>query len=103
MKKLLLFLFFATASTISYAQFTGKGNEKSGSFLSHLFHGGQRPHSQMSHFAKRKKDPYLKDNGTLYIQSRKSKYTVDGGGYSIPNQRKTLRRERNRIRKQNRR
>ena len=85
-KKLLIILIFTGASSISFAQFSGKGSEKSGSFFSRMFHGGQRPHAQMSHFGKKKKDLNIQDNGTSYRKNRKSEYTVDGDGFGTPKQ-----------------
>lgn len=77
MKKLLLLLFLGGISTVGYAQ---KGGEKEGGFFSRLFHREQKPHAQMQHFDKQKKDPKLKHNGTSY--GRKSKNKVDGDGFS---------------------
>ncbi len=101
MKNLIVIL-FVIFSTTSFAQSAGKGSsEKSGSFFSHLFRNGQKPRPQMSHFSKKKKDLSIKDNGTLYIRTRKSKSIVDGSGYGIPSQHKIKKRERKRIRNQN--
>jgi|GEM_PF-2258428 len=88
MKKILLVaLFFVGVSTLSYSQSAGKGSsEKSGSFFSRMFHGGQRPHSQMSHFSKQTNDPNIKDNGTSYRSTRKSDYSVDGDGFGTSKQ-----------------
>jgi hypothetical protein len=92
-KKLLMLLFFAGVSSVSFAQFSGKGgSEKSGSFFSRMFHGGQRPHGQMGHFDKKKKDANLQDNGTAYRGNRKSGYNVDGDGFGTPKQQKQSRR-----------
>ena len=78
MKKLLpiLFLFF---SLKSFSQSAGKGsNEKNSS-------SARKPHAQMQHFPKRKKDKMLKRNGTSYLRRKrqKSKYKVDGDGFKI--------------------
>ena len=100
MKKLLTIIFISV-STICFAQFTGRNSEKSSGRFLHIFHRSQKPHAQMSHFGRQRKDPNIKDNGTMYIRSRKSKLTVDGSGYGVPGQHKTKRRERNRIKKQN--
>ena len=86
-KKLLIILFFAGSSTVSFAQFAGKGgSEKSGNFFSRMFHGGQKPHSQMNHFGKKRKDLNQQDNGTSYRKNRKSDYTVDGDGFGTAKQ-----------------
>lgn len=85
-KKLLIMLLFTGASTLSFAQFSGKGSEKSGSFFSRMFHGGQKHHTQMSHFENKKKDNNIQDNGTSYRKNRKSDYTVDGDGFGTSKQ-----------------
>jgi hypothetical protein len=74
--KSLLILLFVSISAISYAQFPGT-HEKKGGIFSHFSHT-QKPHKQMGHFDKKKRDPYLKQNGTSWIQSQKSGYDVDG-------------------------
>lgn len=88
MKKKLLFVLFLTGvSTASFAQFKGKGSEKSsGSFFSRMFHGSQKPHAQMSHFGKKRKDANIQDNGTSFRRNNKSNYTVDGDGFGTPKQ-----------------
>jgi hypothetical protein len=76
MKKLfLLFLLIASVSLSSFAQSAGKGSgERS--------EGTRKPRKQMRHFEKRKKDPNMKHNGTSYRKNRRSKYKVDGDGFS---------------------
>ena len=51
-KALLVTLFFIGISAVSFSQSAGKGSsEKSGGgFFSKMFHKGQKPHQQMSHF-----------------------------------------------------
>jgi hypothetical protein len=76
MKKI-LFLFFIVigTSSVSHAQSAGKGsNDRSSS--------KRKPHSQMSHFDKQRKDPNIKHNGTSYNRNSKSSYKVDGNGFS---------------------
>lgn len=91
MKKLfLLFLFCFGISTFSFSQATGKGSEKSGGFFSRLFHKEQKPHGQMRHFDKRRKDPNIKHNGTSYNKSD-SKNKVDGDGFGTATQEKRRR------------
>ena len=94
MKKFLLLTFFiAGISSLSYSQSAGKGSsEKSGGFFYRLFHkGGQKPHAQMQHFDKAKKDPKRKHNGTSYRRNRKDNYNVDGDGFGTANQGKRRR------------
>jgi hypothetical protein len=84
MKKILLLtLFFAGLSSVSFAQSAGKGSsEKSGGFFHRLFHKEQSPHAQMRHFDKQKKDPKMRHNGTSYKKKNNSGYKVDGDGFS---------------------
>jgi hypothetical protein len=95
MKKIfLLTLFFAGLSSVSFAQSANKGGgEKSGGFFHRLFHKEQSPHAQMRHFDKQKKDPNIKNNGTSWNRTRKSKYKVDGDGFGTPSQGKQRRRK----------
>ncbi len=97
MKKILIItLFFIGISALSHAQSAGKGgSEKSGSFFSHIFHGGQKPHKQMGHFGKQRKDPNIKDNGTAYRrkQNQRSAYKVDGDGFGTAKQSRSGRRK----------
>ncbi|OFY82245.1 MAG: hypothetical protein A3F72_09440 [Bacteroidetes bacterium RIFCSPLOWO2_12_FULL_35_15] len=87
MKKILMFaIFFIGISTFSFSQATGKGSEKSGGFLSRIFHKENKPRRQMSHFDKKKKDPNIKNNGTSYKKNRKDKYVVDGDGFGTATQ-----------------
>jgi hypothetical protein len=93
-KHLLLLLFFVGVSTLSYSQSAGKGgSEKSGSFFSRVFHGGQKPRGQMSHFGKQKSDPNIQNNGTAYRKNRKQEYTVDGDGFGTAKQGKRKKRK----------
>ncbi|MDF2437901.1 MAG: hypothetical protein K0Q95_2277 [Bacteroidota bacterium] len=94
MKKILLLtVFFAGLSSISFAQSAGKGSsEKSGGFFHRLFHKEQSPHAQMRHFDKQKKDPKMRHNGTSYRKNSKSGYKVDGDGFSNSSQGKKRRR-----------
>lgn len=96
MKKLLLIsLLFIGFSTVSYSQSAGKGSsEKSGGFFSRIFKKEQKPHGQMKHFDKKKKDPNMKHNGTSYNRRKKQKsqYNVDGDGFGTPSQGKKKRR-----------
>lgn len=93
-KAFLLTLFFIGISTLSFSQSAGKGSsEKSGGFFHRLFHKDQSPHAQMRHFDKQKKDPNIKNNGTSYRRNRKSKYKVDGDGFSTATQGKQKRRK----------
>lgn len=86
-KNILLVLFFVGISSLSYSQSAGKGSsEKSGSFFSRIFHGGQKPRGQMNHFGKQKADPNIKDNGTAYRSNRKQEYKVDGDGFGTSKQ-----------------
>ncbi|HEX8515068.1 MAG TPA: hypothetical protein VF868_02635 [Bacteroidia bacterium] len=90
---LLLTLLFTGISTFSHAQSAGKGSsEKSGGFFSRIFKKEQKPHGQMRHFDKQKKDPKMKNNGTSYRRNRKSKYNVDGDGFGTAGQGKQKRR-----------
>lgn len=93
MKKfLLLATFIAGFTSLSYSQSAGKGgSEKSGGFFHRLFHKEQKPHAQMQHFDKQKKDPNRKHNGTSYRRNRKDKYNVDGDGYGTATQGKRRR------------
>jgi len=86
-KTLLLAFFFVGISTLSYSQSAGKGSsEKSGSFFSRVFRGGQKPRKQMSHFGKQKNDTNIQNNGTSYRSNRKSDYNVDGDGFGTSKQ-----------------
>lgn len=88
MKKLLLLtLLMAGVSATSFSQTTGKGSEKSGGFFSRIFQHGQKPHGQMNHFGKRKKDKNIKHNGTdAAKESNRSKNKVDGDGFGAATQ-----------------
>lgn len=81
MKKILMLLFVSGMSTIGYSQ---SGKEKEGNFFSRMFNREQKPHGQMQHFDKQKKDPKMKHNGTSY--GKKSKHKVDGDGYGTATQ-----------------
>jgi hypothetical protein len=96
MKRLLLLtLFFAGLSGVTFGQSAGKGSsEKSGGFFSRLFKKEQKPHAQMRHFDKKKKDPNMKNNGTTYRKNRKSRYNVDGDGFGTATQGKQKKRRR---------
>jgi hypothetical protein len=84
-KYLLLFLLALGVSVSSFAQSAGKGSgERSGS--------KRKARKQMQHFDKQKKDPNIKHNGTSYRRNRKSKYRVDGDGFSPATQDKKRRR-----------
>lgn len=78
MKKLLLILFLLFSTPI-FSQSAGKGGSEKNS-------GARKPHAQMQHFPKRKKDKMLKRNGTSYLRRKrqKSKYRVDGNGFKTP-------------------
>ena len=58
MKKIFLIIIFLIGlKNFSYSQFAGKGgSEKSGSFFSRIFRGGQKPLKQTQHFGKQKKE-----------------------------------------------
>ena len=76
MKKIIALLLvcfgFATAG---YSQAAGKGSgEKNGS-------SKVKPHAQMRHFERRKRDPKMRHNGTSY-KKNKTYYKVDGDGFS---------------------
>ncbi len=88
MKKIVLAsLFIVGISTLSYSQSAGKGSsEKSGSFFSRVFRGGQKPRGQMSHFGKQKQDPNIQNNGTSYRSTNQNGYKVDGDGFSTAKQ-----------------
>lgn len=88
MKKLLLLLFVTGISTVGYSQ---AGKEKEGNFFSRLFNREQKPHGQMQHFDKQRKDPKMKHNGTSY--GKKSRHKVDGDGFSTPGQSSRKRRK----------
>lgn len=86
-KNILLVLFIAGISTLSYSQSAGRGgSEKSGSFFSRVFSGGKKPRAQMNHFGKQKRDPNIQNNGTSYRSNRKNEYTVDGDGFGTSKQ-----------------
>lgn len=92
---LLLIILFTGLSTISYSQSAGKGSsEKSGGFFKRLFNKEQKPHAQMRHFDRKKKDPNIKNNGTSWYRKRKSKNKVDGDGFGTASQGKQKRRRR---------
>lgn len=80
MKKFIaLFSIIIGVSATSLAQSAGKGSgERSG--------GKRKPRKQMQHFDQQKKDPNIKHNGTSYRRNRKSKYNVDGDGFSAGGQ-----------------
>jgi hypothetical protein len=82
-KALLVTLFFIGISAVSFSQSAGKGSsEKSGGgFFSKMFHKGQKPHQQMSHFDSNKRDANINSNGTSVRRNRKRTYTVDGDGF----------------------
>jgi Ni/Co efflux regulator RcnB len=83
-KYLLLFLLAFGISASSMAQSAGKGSgERSGS--------KRKARKQMQHFEKQKKDPNIKHNGTSYRRNKKSKYRVDGDGFSPATQKRTKR------------
>lgn len=79
MKKLLLIFLLFSTSIFSQSQSAGKGGSEKNS-------GARKPHAQMQHFPKRKKDKMLKRNGTSYLRRKrqKSKYRVDGNGFKTP-------------------
>lgn len=78
-KFLVLFALIFGLSATSFAQSAGRGSgEKNG--------GKRKPRKQMQHFDKQKKDPNIKHNGTSYRRNKKSKYTVDGDGFSTGTQ-----------------
>jgi Ni/Co efflux regulator RcnB len=85
MKKLfILFLLMFSVSATTFAQRAGKGSgERSGS--------KRKARKQMQHFDQQKKDPNIKHNGTSYRRNRKSKYRVDGDGFSPATQKRTKR------------
>lgn len=93
-KHLLISLFFVGISALSYSQSAGKGgSEKSGSFFSRVFRGGQKPRGQMKHFDKQKSDPNIQNNGTSYRKNRKQEYVVDGDGFGTAKQGKRKRKK----------
>jgi hypothetical protein len=80
MKKLFLFLLlFIGVSTVTFSQ------EKSGSS------SRRRVFKQKSHFDKQKNDPNIKHNGTSVRRNKKSKYTVDGDGFTEAKQKRRKR------------
>lgn len=77
MKKILLvFLLCIGISVAGFSQAAGKGSAEKGS------ESKVKPHGQMRHFERRKKDPKMKHNGTTYRKNRKQEYKVDGDGFS---------------------
>ena len=92
---LLLTIIFTGLSFFSFGQSAGKGSsEKSGGFFSRLFKKEQKPHAQMRHFDRQKKDPKMKSNGTSWRRNRKSKHHVDGDGFGVAGQGKQKKRRR---------
>ncbi len=94
MKKFLLVtLLFIGASTVSNAQ---AGKEKEGGLFSRMFKKEQKPHKQMQHFDKPKKDKNIKHNGTSYNRRKKekSRHKVDGDGFGTATQGKQKRKKR---------
>ncbi len=97
MKKIFLIIVFLIGlKNFSYSQFAGKGgSEKSGSFFSRIFRGGQKPLKQTQHFGKQKKDPNLKNNGTSYKSGGQTNYVVNNDGFGTAKQSKmSIRRKR---------
>ncbi|MBK7182337.1 MAG: hypothetical protein IPH89_05055 [Bacteroidetes bacterium] len=86
MKKFLFVtLLILGVSTASTAQ---SGKEKEGGLFSRMFKKEQKPHKQMQHFDKPKKDKNIKHNGTSYNtrKKKKSSYNVDGDGFGTAGQ-----------------
>ncbi len=94
MKRILLLTIILTGlSFFSFGQSAGKGSsEKSGGFFKRLFNKEQKPHAQIRHFDKQKKDPRMKHNGTSWRKNRKSNHNVDGDGFGTAGQGKQKRR-----------
>ena len=94
MKKFLFVtLLILGVSTASTAQ---SGKEKEGGLFSRMFKKEQKPHKQMQHFDKPKKDKNIKHNGTSYNRRKKknSHHNVDGDGFGTATQGKQKRRKR---------
>ncbi|MFL5764882.1 MAG: hypothetical protein ACJ77K_13135 [Bacteroidia bacterium] len=83
MKKILALLLICFGfATAGYSQAAGKGSgEKNGT-------SKVKPHAQMRHFERRRRDPKMRHNGTSY-KKNKQDYKVDGDGFSnTPGRRK---------------
>ena len=92
MKKVILFAIFCIGfSTMSYSQAGKESSGKKEGFFSRIFHRADKPRAQMHHFDSRKKDPNMKHNGTAFWRNRRSKYKVDGDGFSTPSNGNTKR------------
>ncbi|HEY0029448.1 MAG TPA: hypothetical protein VGC65_01725 [Bacteroidia bacterium] len=76
MKKIIfLFLLCFGLTTAGFSQAAGKGGAEKGS-------GSKvKPHAQMKHFERRKRDPKMRHNGTSF-RKKKQEYKVDGDGFS---------------------